>query len=109
MYCGCPCGPVGFRGMSAYGYVGTFPPYPDVELNLSFKSISQKKKEESTMNASYKGFSGEVVKLELKRKSLADVPLYDLSIYDAEHIATHSFTSVPLSDVKFSGSAVTFG
>ena len=47
MYCGCPCGPVGFRGMSAYGYVGTFPPYPDVELNLSFKSIYKKKKEES--------------------------------------------------------------
>jgi len=76
------------------------------------------------MQVTYKGFTGELVKLE--RSPIAEVTLtatcspfsvgdqknswrYDLSIYDSEKQVTHSFTGVKLEDVKFLGGAVAFG
>ena len=81
------------------------------------------KKEDTTMQVTYNGFTGELVKLELlqtERKMTTinvisghtvyqkDIILYDLSIYDSEKQVTHSFTGVKLEDVKFHGGAVSF-
>lgn len=68
-------------------------------------------KEEHTMQVSYNGFTGELVKLE--RKSVFYVPggsgiEYELSIYDTDKKATISFNGVKLSDVKFLGGKVSF-
>ena len=72
-----------------------------------------KGKEESTMQVSYNGFTGELEKLE-KMDTLLLQPyvqreIYNLSIYDSEKQVTHSFTCVKLEDVKFLGGAVSFG
>lgn len=72
------------------------------------------KKEELTMQVSYNGFTGELVKLEYKHRTYnartgEDFASYDLSIYDSEKQVTHSFTGVKLEDVKFLGGAVSFG
>lgn len=62
------------------------------------------------MQVSYKGFTGELVKLERKPNTKTyHEYIYDLSIYDSEKQVTHSFTSVKLEDVKFSGGVMTFG
>ena len=81
------------------------------------------KKEDTTMQVTYNGFTGELVKLELlqtERKMTTinvisghtvyqkDIILYDLSIYDSEKQVTHSFTGVKLEDMKFLGGEVSF-
>lgn len=66
----------------------------------------QKKEENSKMNVTYNGFTGELVKLE--RTHYGD-SRYSLSIYDDGKNVTHSFTCVKLEDVKFSGGVITFG
>jgi len=78
-----------------------------------------KEKEATTMQVTYNGFTGEMVKLEKKETGAYKItpydmykrPVYgyDLSIYDSEKQVTHSFTGVKLEDVKFLGGAVTFG
>lgn len=73
------------------------------------------------MQATYNGFTGELVKLEkLEKKETGRYTVtpygtekhpvfgYDISIYVREKKATISFTGVKLEDVKFSGGAVTF-
>lgn len=68
------------------------------------------KKETTTMQVAYNGFTGELVKLErIKCPPLNGAHIYDISIYDDENRCTHSFTGVKLEDVKFLGGAVTFG
>lgn len=84
----------------------------------------RRNKEEPTMQVSYNGFTGELVKLErvgtgkiaetiipidLPGASCEHVWFYNLSIYDREKKVTHSFTGVKLKDVKFLGGAVSFG
>ena len=64
------------------------------------------KKEATTMQVTYNGFTGELVKLE---KTFCKPQFYDLSIYDSEKQVTHSFTGVKFEDMKFLGGAVTFG
>lgn len=67
------------------------------------------KKEATTMQVIYNGFTGELVKMEQKRIGIAnEIIIYDLSIYDSEKQVTHSFTGVKLEDVKFLGGAVAF-
>lgn len=71
------------------------------------------KKEAPTMQVSYNGFTGELVKLERYDISYppqnAERNVYDLSICDNDKQVTHSFTGVKLEDVRFLGGAVTFG
>lgn len=68
------------------------------------------KKETTTMQVTYNGFTGELVKLErIKCPPLNGAHIYDISIYDDENRCTHSFAGVKLEDMKFSGGAVTFG
>ncbi len=70
----------------------------------------KKKKEAATMQVTYNGFTGELVKLEQHRAGFAnEIVLYDLTLYDSEKQAAISFTGVNLEDVKFLGGAVTFG
>ena len=68
------------------------------------------------IQVSYKGFTGELVKLE-KTRDLAKegflVPnavgvSYSISFYDPETKATHSFADVFPQDVKFLGGATVF-
>lgn len=67
------------------------------------------KKEATTMQATYNGVTGALVKLERKPQPMFERYLYDLSIYDSEKQATISFTGVKLEDVKFLCEAVSFG
>lgn len=60
------------------------------------------------MQVSYNGFTGELVKLERNDVPFNGGRFYDLSIYDSEKRATHSFTGVKLEDVKFLGGVVMF-
>lgn len=86
---------------------------------INGSSEKSNKKEANTMQVTYNGFTGELVKLEKKptgkyKLSPYDTekhPIlgYDLSLYDSEKQVTHSFTGVKLEDVKFSGGAVSFG
>lgn len=67
-------------------------------------SKNSDKMEGTAMQATYKGFTGEIVKLE--RHTIAfctEHYVYDLSIYDCVKRVTHSFTGVNLEDVKFLG------
>lgn len=67
------------------------------------------KKETTTMQVSYNGFTGELAKLERKPDmKMCHGYIYDISIYDSEKQVTHSFTGVNLEDVKFLGGAVSF-
>jgi len=75
----------------------------DMEHILQY--VEKPKKEEPAMQVSYNGFTGELMKLARYER----LNKYDLSIYDGEKKVTHSFTNVDLSDVKFSGGAVSFG
>mgnify|MGYP001029198311 CR=1 FL=1 len=89
---------------------------------INGNSEKSNKKEATTMQVTYNGFTGELVKLERTsvdvtlRTSIIGMPTqqsdswnYNLSIYDREKHVTYSFTGVKLEDVKFSGGAVTFG
>lgn len=69
------------------------------------------KEKEATMQVTYNGFTGELVKLEREDLRAFGVKdrIYNLSIYDSEHRVTHSFAGVKLEDVKFSGGEVSFG
>ena len=77
------------------------------------------RKGRKTMQVTYNGFTGELVKLEKKetgRYTLSPLDTekhpvfgYDLALYDSEKQATISFSGVKLDDVKFLGGAVTFG
>lgn len=73
----------------------------------------RRNKEGPTMQVSYNGFTGELVKLEkmdtLLLRPYVQRDIYNLSIYDSEKQVTHSFTGVKLEDVKFLGGAVSFG
>lgn len=82
------------------------------ERNTSWLDYAMQKKEDHTMQVSYNGFNGELVKLELKvfdKISYTATRTYSLSIYDSEKQVTHSFDGVKLRDVKFLGGAVSFG
>ena len=62
------------------------------------------------MRITYKGYTGERVKLEQKKIGIADeISVYDLSIYDEEKNVIPSFTGVKLDDVNFLSRAVSFG
>lgn len=77
------------------------------------------KKETTTMQVTYNGFTGELVKLEKKETGRYTpspfdtekhpVSGYDLTLYDSEKQAAISFTGVKLEDVKFLGVEVSFG
>lgn len=74
-----------------------------------------REKEATTMQVTYNGFTGELVKLELNTTNLGglNVPSinggYQLHIFDREKQVNYSFTGVRLEDVKFLGGAVAFG
>lgn len=88
-------------------------------LQLMPEDIGPEKKEAPTMQVTYNGFTGELVKLEKKETDkytlspydMWEHPVwgYDLSIYDSEKQVTYSFAGVKLEDVKFMGGAVSFG
>lgn len=66
-------------------------------------------KEDPTMQVSYNGFTGELVKLERKPDmKMCHGYIYDISIYDSDKQITHSFTGVKLEGVKFLGGVVSF-
>lgn len=91
------------------GYEISAPKYGTIS-QLMPEDIRTKKKEAPTMQVTYNGFTGELVKLErIKCPPLNGAHIYDISIYDDENRCTHSFTGVKLEDVKFLGGAVTFG
>lgn len=90
------------------GYEMSAPKYETIS-QLMPEDIGTEKKEATTMQVTYNGFTGELVKLErIKCPPLNGAYIYDISIYDDENRGTHSFTGVKLEDVKFSGGAVTF-
>lgn len=80
-------------------------------------------KKEATMQVTYNGFTGELVKLERKATSIFSYkpdggretksffmePDFNLIIYDEDKREVLTFTSVRLEDVKFSGGEVSFG
>ena len=61
------------------------------------------------MYVTYKGFTGELFKLEKDFDHLRNGVVYNLDIRDHEKEVTHSFDKVRLSDVKFLGGVVSFG
>lgn len=78
---------------------------------INGNSEKSDKKEATTMQVTYNGFTGELVKLEredLHAFGMKD-RVYNLSIYDSEKQVTHSFTGVKQEDMKFSGGEVSFG
>lgn len=90
------------------GYEMSAPKHEAIS-QLMPEDIGTEKKEATTMQVTYNGFTGELVKLErIKCPPLNGAYIYDISIYDDENRGTHSFTGVKLEDVKFSGGAVTF-
>lgn len=97
------------------------------KLREESKSIIQEtlskiyNQEESKMKVCYKEFTGELVRLERRTKTMKeisyingeikfDVPSYsyDIDIYDVEKECKISFTDVNLSDIKFIGGNTTF-
>ena len=62
--------------------------------------------EECKMKVSYKGFTGELLKLEWEKSYTGK---YTLELWDEEKAAKISFSCVSLNDVKFLGGEVTFG
>ena len=86
------------------------------------KAVSES--EERKMKVSYKGFTGDLIKIEAEKSSdynfiFCDGPLpikhagytgkYTLELCDEEKAAKISFSGVSLNDVKFLGCEVTFG
>ena len=78
---------------------------------------NRKEKEATTMQVTYNGFTGALVKLERVSRDRRDAPMgekfsklpFDLSIYDSEKNVTYSFTGVKLEDAKFLCGEVMFG
>lgn len=64
----------------------------------------EKEKEATTMQVTYNGFTGKLLKMEYVCENY-----YDITIYDAEKGAKVSFSGVKLEDVKFMVGAVAFG
>lgn len=64
----------------------------------------EKKKEATTVQVTYNGFTGKLLKMELVCENY-----YDITIYDVEKEAKVSFSGVNLDGVKFMGGAVSFG
>lgn len=62
------------------------------------------------MTATYKEFTGEVISLKRREASYLNGggPQYDLELYDRQNDCIHTFSSIKLEDVKFSGFAATF-
>ena len=92
------------------GYEMPAPKYEAIS-QLMPEDIGTEKKEATTMQVTYNGFTGELVKLQqedLHAFGLKD-RIYNLSIYDSEYRVTHSFTGVKLEDMKFLGGEVAFG
>ena len=74
-------------------------------MEIEVWPLAHQKKGVETVKVTYKGFTGELGKLE--RTHYGDCR-YSLSIYDSEKNVTHSFTGVNLEDVKFLGGLVSF-
>lgn len=70
---------------------------------------TDEKKEDTTMQVTCNGFTGELVKLERKFNPMCGRYDYDLSIYDSEKKVTYSFTGVKQEYFKFLGGVVAFG
>ena len=68
------------------------------------KDVSES--EDCKMKVSYKGFTGDLLKLELEKSYTGK---YTLELLDEEKSAKISFSGVSLNDVKFLGGEVTFG
>ena len=68
------------------------------------KSVSES--EERKMKVSHKGFTGDLLKLELEKSYTGK---YTMELWDEEKSAKISFSGVSLNDVKFLGGEVTFG
>lgn len=76
------------------------------------------KKEATTMQVTYNGFTGGLVKLERKvidpeSLYIDSVPIkfadgYELQIFTPDNSGIVAFTGVKLKDIKISGGAVTF-
>ena len=76
------------------------------------------KKEATTMQVTYNGFTGELVKLERKvidpeSLYIDSAPIkfadgYELQIFTPDNSGIVAFTGVKLKDIKISGGAVTF-
>lgn len=83
-----------------------------------FLSGTRTKKEATTMQVTYNGFTGELVKLERKVIDpesiyIDSVPIkfadgYELQIFTPDNSGIVAFTGVKLKDIKISGGAVTF-
>lgn len=82
---------------------------PTVEIFMEINNYRRRKT--GTMQVTYNGFTGELVKLEREIGMLGmtnDGKMYShvsytLSIYDSEKQVTHSFTGVKLEAVSFGG------
>lgn len=77
------------------------------------KQPTQGKQEEPTMKVSYKGVTGELLKLELSRKEdvntfpgVKKVREYTLEIIDETDGHKHVFKNVDVSEIKFVGATV---
>lgn len=98
------------------GYEMSAPKYGAIS-QLIPEDIRTEKKEAPTMQVTYNGFTGELLKLERVSRDKSDVPIgikfdqlpFDLTIYDSEKQIIYSFTGVKLKNVNFLGGAVTFG
>lgn len=89
--------------------------YVPNEILKDYMEPTMPKKEDPAMKVSYKGFTGELVKLERYKPNtpallatISPETFYNLEIYDTEKAVTHSFTHVKLEGVRFLGGAVTF-
>lgn len=98
----------------AFNEINDFCDYAIKKCDEALKEIIENeimKQEEHTMEVTYNGITGKLVKLERPFAALsnfADTTIYDLTIYNTEKKATVSFTGVKLADVKFSGGEVSF-
>lgn len=96
----------------------------EVREILQHEMENIKNKEENTMKLSYKGVTGELLKLEcpglkLERPEMKGeihscclgpaAYFYNLEIWDSVKRCTISFPGVSLKDVKFLGGEVTYG
>ncbi|AWY06822.1 MAG: fructose-bisphosphate aldolase class 1 [Caudoviricetes sp.] len=97
-----------FRPIPSVGYIPFFSYAENLvyAYRARYGDDKKAKKEAHTMQVTYNGFTGELVKLE---KNLCYPNAYDLTLYDSEKQATISFTGVKMEDAKFLGGEVAFG
>ncbi len=104
------------------GYFGQRDPYTDLMKRVKIEpflcagtgAISENKKEENTMKVSYKGVTGELVRLERVDMSscicaTAQPYKWEMDIWDNEKRCKVSFPGVSLKDVRFLGGEVSYG